>query len=1039
MSEDVDSVSIDVEVKGAAKAVGELGAVEAAEDKLGHKQITNAKELQKAIDDATKSSKKSAEAAETSSAKHDNAFTRLHQNFRQMETDYESTLNRLGLRSQDLVRRNRSVGDSFQDFHKRIGESDRLLSESRSNALRMSPSHPDFEKTLAKYKALHAENIQLHKDWSVIQRMWGSGVEDDALSRLGLRVQDLIKNHRTLGDSFQHVHKQIKESDRHLKSTGNAASKMSPSHPNFETTLKSYKDLHIANQQLHKDWSDIQKMWGPEITRKLDTPFNKMHKKFHELGKAAKKMGSGFEKLETTFLSMFQTWTQLSQSFLSGISTMGNLANLATLAATGLSLLGPAAELAGGGIVAGLAVAPGILAGITSGGLAAYLGLQNVTTALSTIMDESKFNKYTTFAQRRQAYTAWHGALANMAPAAQTFVTRLQNMIPFMRTLEKSVQGAAFPAFSQALTNLAPVMSQLGPTLTAAARGFGEFVDKATAFMGGSGFSKMKTIFAEGHQFMSSVGNALNTFAQAEITLGASGAGKSAIGRLGGWINHIANAFSKFVNNGGAKKAIGDYFSAFDMVAKVVHAAWPEIKKLIDILMEFSKKVFPILSRMFKLLLPLFDKVADVILHNLGKALPGFSKMVLSLAKTFLKLLGAVLPLVPSLVNLLAPAFEQIMGTLQKLWPQLGKILQVFITGMAPSIKQLAPDMKKIANAFVQMLPSLTQLIIKMTPTFLSAFTTFIVDGAKVLTLIMKFAKHLPAGVLVGFVLAIWGLVKAFTALKGIMEVMKGMSMLKSLFGLSGIGSKLGGVTGIAGEAGEAGGIAAEGGAEAEGVLGSSLGAGPVAALGAAALAAGYGLGTLLNHSLHLSDFFAKMFTSKPYDPKGIEHVGGSWKGLIGKSAYDMGTINLERLSAKTEQELVAALKDPSMMGHWQIQKEDIRGHEITSKIWIPALDTLGPKYIAALERALHRTTQALNKRFEHNVQHLRESKAYTAGDIVTSAQSTRASQMEYAQQAALNQADRVKRHEIRKLEIQFRGNTAIEEALAASMEAYLR
>lgn len=579
--------------------------------------------------------------------------------------------------------------------------------------------------------------------------------------------------------------------------------------------------------------------------KKSEKASKQMFKGLNDVEKGVSKLKTGSKELLETFLSMFHVYSQLAGAFTTGLSTMSALAVGSTAVAMGLGAIGPAAEGAGGTAVAALSVIPGILAGISGGGIAAALGMQNVSTALSTIMQESQFNQYTTFAQRRSAYTAWHGALANIAPSGQQFLTQLQGMIPLLRNWEHISQSAMFPKLSTALSNLSPVITAIGPEINDAASGMGNFLDKITSFMGGSGFQEMQKIFSSGNGFMGKAGNALTTFFKSEIGLGASGAGQSTLSRLGTWLNHIADAFSKFTSDGGAAKALHDYFYAFDFFAKILHHLWPVIKIVIDTLVKFTGVIAPLIDKLAKGLEPILGKLSVALLKGLAKALPMLVPMILSLAKAFEKLIAGALPIAGRILQILGPIFIQLMGYIGKFAPTLSKLLLMFVNSMGPGLAGIVPLFKQLASSMVELLPTLGKLMAAVTPSFLNALTVLLKVLTPVLNNLLMFFSHFGSK-LGPILIVVWGIAKAFKAIEGSVKILEGISKLQK------------GWSTIAGALKSGGAAEGEAAAAGPGII-------SMAAAGAIGLAIGVVIGTWLNDHFHISSSIANSILNGRY------------------------------------------------------------------------------------------------------------------------------------------------------------------------------
>lgn len=154
------------------------------------------------------------------------------------------------------------------------------------------------------------------------------------------------------------------------------------------------------------------------------------------------------------------------------------------------------------------------------------------------------------------AVNAFAQAMAGLTPAGRNFVNFVTQVLePQFNAFKAQVQEALLPGITVALTALLPLFQTIEPFILQAATGISQFAQAlAGTLSSGPGLFNLSAIFEEGAGFMRDLGKAALDVVPAFLTIGAQAA--PVVTALGNGIDHIVEAFAKWVANGGFESFI---------------------------------------------------------------------------------------------------------------------------------------------------------------------------------------------------------------------------------------------------------------------------------------------------------------------------------------------------------------------------------------------------------------------------------------------------------------------------------------------------
>lgn len=364
------------------------------------------------------------------------------------------------------------------------------------------------------------------------------------------------------------------------------------------------------------------------------------------------------------------------------------------------------------------------------------------------------------------AVNQYAAALAKLAPGGREMVQDIIGLEGVLHTLEGISENAIAPGF----TTFVQGIHTLLPEISGEIRAMGGIISGFLGDMGKafetSGFqAELKSLFAEGNEFVKAIGPALGGVASAFLELGAK-SGPAVAGMTKGLDAILGGVADLFKNLQPYSKQIGDFFADIGKaigafggpLGKTIGIVVSALDPLLDatlpllrsalgtiapVLQPLADALVPLLVTGLKALQPLFGtfsgvleilapqlarlaeplvKFTDTLITDLAPYLPEVvillgrlaSDVMSGLGRELVTLLPALLTMADGVFKALAPILPTVASAFERIGATLGGQMGVALIACAPALESIAGSVAQILIAVTPLIPPLATLTVKL-------------------------------------------------------------------------------------------------------------------------------------------------------------------------------------------------------------------------------------------------------------------------------------------------------------------------------------
>jgi phage-related protein len=309
-------------------------------------------------------------------------------------------------------------------------------------------------------------------------------------------------------------------------------------------------------------------------------------------------------------------------------------------------------------------------------------------------------------------------ALADLSPAAASFVMAMQGIKPVWDEFQNAIQESMFAGLDESISRLATTalpalqdsMSGVGTSINNAAQGFADFFSRPETL------DALNTIIGSTSVLIDGLMSGMPALTQGFLDFGVAAApSMQVIGEaLGSVAAEVGKMFEQLANSG----QLTDILSGF---ASMVAAVGPLLGDLMAALADMAVRVLPSVQPMLDALGQAFVNMAPglgefgrAFLDVLSAAMPPLGQLVGILGGA---LAGALDALVPAFAPL-GEALVAIFNALAPILPMLGETLAGIVIGLAPLFTNLAnalaPIIAMLSEQLIGVVQTLTPVLVDL-------------------------------------------------------------------------------------------------------------------------------------------------------------------------------------------------------------------------------------------------------------------------------------------------------------------------------------